>query len=648
MADPTFANNIRELWTGTTTSTITLSGTKVPGPPGEWRIFSGNVTNGATVTVHIQHQTVAEFQTAVYTYDSGAGTLTYVSLLASSTGSQVTFSAGTKHLGIVIPAEAINLIYDKQYATTPTAAGTTTLTVDSKRNQFFTGVTTQTVVLPVASTLVLGHQFRIVNNSTGTLTVNSSGGNLVASVIGSETLDLTCILASGTSAASWGAMFSAWSAVTGTGANVLAFSPSITSPTLLADTVIGGGASASQVQFLEPSGSGTNYTAFQAQAQSGNVTYTLPAADGSESQQLSTDGAGTLSWASVQQHSICEGRLTLTTAVPVTTTDVTAATTIYFTPYIGDRISLLVGTKWLVRQFTETTLAVQSSLFRLMDVYAYDNAGTPALEQVAWDSGGQTTKTITGATNATPIVITSVAHGLSVGNHVGIAGVGGTTAANAKHPWRISAVGSADTFTLEGSVGNGAYTSGGTAYLVPTARTTAIVRNGTNAVGTLTKSGDPTRKYLGTYMTTNTSGQTEDSVGYRLVANYYNALPRRMFLEDTTSHTYATATARAWNNTPANRIVWVSTLAERSVVPFIEGGITPAAAGTEGILGASLNQITLAGQLALSNANGNKVYAGLGRVLTPAIGHNYVVILEYAAGANVTFNTGKVFMEMAG
>jgi len=62
---------------------------------------------------------------------------------------------------------------------------------------------------------------------------------------------------------------------------------------------IGGGATASTLKLLEPSGSGSNFTAFKAQAQAGDVTYTLPAADGSNGQYLSTNGSGTLSWGTV-------------------------------------------------------------------------------------------------------------------------------------------------------------------------------------------------------------------------------------------------------------------------------------------------------------------------------------------------------------
>jgi lysophospholipase L1-like esterase len=62
-------------------------------------------------------------------------------------------------------------------------------------------------------------------------------------------------------------------------------------------TNFGGGASAAEFRFLEPSGSGSNYTGFKAQAQAGNVTYTLPAADGSPNQFLQTNGSGALTWA---------------------------------------------------------------------------------------------------------------------------------------------------------------------------------------------------------------------------------------------------------------------------------------------------------------------------------------------------------------
>lgn len=69
--------------------------------------------------------------------------------------------------------------------------------------------------------------------------------------------------------------------------------------------------------------------------------------------------------------------------------------------------------------------------------------------------------TVTGATNATPIVITtSAAHGLASNQFVRVAGVTGNTAANDE--WIITVL-TGTTFSLNSSVGNGAYVSGGTA-----------------------------------------------------------------------------------------------------------------------------------------------------------------------------------------
>lgn len=100
---------------------------------------------------------------------------------------------------------AVDYNATQSYTTTATAAGTTTLTVTSTLLQFFTGSTTQTVVLPVVSTLSLGQRYEIHNNSSGAITVNSSGSNLVATVPAGVTTVCTCILITGTTAASWDA-----------------------------------------------------------------------------------------------------------------------------------------------------------------------------------------------------------------------------------------------------------------------------------------------------------------------------------------------------------------------------------------------------------------------------------------------------------
>lgn len=69
------------------------------------------------------------------------------------------------------------------------------------------------------------------------------------------------------------------------------------------------------------------------------------------------------------------------------------------------------------------------------------------------------TGSVTDATNANPIVITSAAHGLVDGMRVTVTGVGGNTAANTT---AVVSSATTDTFALTGVSGNGSYTSGGT------------------------------------------------------------------------------------------------------------------------------------------------------------------------------------------
>lgn len=78
---------------------------------------------------------------------------------------------------------------------------------------------------------------------------------------------------------------------------------------------------------------------------------------------------------------------------------------------------------------------------------------------VSGTSAFKNSGSVTGATDASPIVVTSAAHGLTNGTRVTITGVVGNTAANTTVA--ISAV-DTNTFTLTAVAGNGAYVSGGT------------------------------------------------------------------------------------------------------------------------------------------------------------------------------------------
>jgi hypothetical protein len=175
-------------------------------------LASGNplkVVKGTEINVEF-----ANIATAIATKLDGGGSInnTTIGATTPSTGAFTTLSATstTSFTGVTTISNAVLPVIDNiklGYTTTATAAGTTTLTSASNNQQFFTGSTTQTVVLPVTSTLVLGLGYLIVNNSTGVLTVQSSGLNTITLVPAGASVRCTCILITGTTAASWSFAF---------------------------------------------------------------------------------------------------------------------------------------------------------------------------------------------------------------------------------------------------------------------------------------------------------------------------------------------------------------------------------------------------------------------------------------------------------
>jgi hypothetical protein len=77
----------------------------------------------------------------------------------------------------------------------------------------------------------------------------------------------------------------------------------------------------------------------------------------------------------------CQGRLTLQTNDPVPTGDLTSKSVVYFTPYIGNAISLYDGSKWKVVNFAQVSLTLSAlSSNANYDIFGYSNGGTLTLE----------------------------------------------------------------------------------------------------------------------------------------------------------------------------------------------------------------------------------------------------------------------------
>jgi hypothetical protein len=187
------------------------------------------------------------------------------------------------------------------------------------------------------------------------------------------------------------------------------------------------------------------------------------------------------------------GRLTLTSGTPITTSDVTAATTMFYTPYTGNIITLYDGTRWQAVTFSEVTISLASvNNGTLYDVYGVLSGGALAIELLAWTNT---------TTRATGIVLSSL--------------------------------------------------------------------------GRWVKGGDTTRLYLGTIYSPVTT-TTEDSAANRYVWNQHNRVLRPMNKALSGSHTYNSATFRAWNASTANALSFVVGNAEEPVFSQINALVTSA------------------------------------------------------------------------
>ena len=90
---------------------------------------------------------------------------------------------------------------------------------------------------------------------------------------------------------------------------------------------------------------------------------------------------------SVVKPSIANGRLTLASGIPVPDADITAADTVYFTPYNGNEIALYIGGEWVVFSFSELSLSLSGLTNELpYDIFLSSDATGLKLSAAQWGS----------------------------------------------------------------------------------------------------------------------------------------------------------------------------------------------------------------------------------------------------------------------
>lgn len=108
------------------------------------------------------------------------------------------------------PGSALSLSQPKtdarpKYASQANTVATRTLTAQSEAVLTITGAGAGgvTVTLPVVSTLPIGTSYDIINGGGGTVTINSSGGNAVYSLLTHTSVRVYSVATTGTAAAVW-------------------------------------------------------------------------------------------------------------------------------------------------------------------------------------------------------------------------------------------------------------------------------------------------------------------------------------------------------------------------------------------------------------------------------------------------------------
>lgn len=281
-----------------------------------------------------------------------------------------------------------------------------------------------------------------------------------------------------------------------------------------------------------------------------------------------------------------QGRLTLTTGVPVMITDVAAATTIFYTPAVGRSVPLYTGTA-----FVDT------------------------------DMGGElsniTTNSSTGKAGPAAVT-TNKNYDLFVWNDAG------TIRLTRGPPWTSDTARGTGAATTELVLVNGI-------YLNAVAITNGPAAQRGTFVGSVRSDGS---SQINMKFGTLASGGGMATLG---VSNAYNEVLTQAHVRDSTANwTYSSATYRNVNASASNRVNFLSCLAQNAIsATYTEGQVNLVNAVLANVaVGFSLDSTTPDYAVVYFSSSGIAGSASVHGTLTPQLGFHFVQAVEKSDGTN--------------
>lgn len=178
---------------------------------------------------------------------------------------------------------------------------------------------------------------------------------------------------------------------------------------------------------------------------------------------------------------------------------------------------------------------------------------------------------------------------------------------------------------------------------------TTRATNLTRQDGVLVKTGDTSRRYIGTVRTTGSVGTTEDSNARRFLFNQANQRFRKLYAADTGgSHTYNSASYRIWNATTTPGVTQVLCVVgdPNGQMIRIDGGgwVACGSAGSDYILalGVDATSSSYSDSRFVNRATTNFIEGHFPNVVALTTGYHALNLLEYGNASAGNFQIGTL------